>query len=243
MTGVFRTLRVEAGQIEALPLHLQKLKEECDLLKLTPELPSPHEIALYLQAEGALTGTHRLKILCEPKHVFLSLQPYADDPGPVTLMTYPHPIDRTDYHIKSLNYTHRTNLLHHAQSAGYTDCLTFNSSRFVLETSIANLLWRHNNTLYYTDHTLPYYPGLTQSLLLTSASSLGLSLQPAQITPNELRAYPLYMCNSLKRLVPVHSLDGHVLPQDPAFHSALLAALKTRLVSPKVITTCPCRKP
>lgn len=199
--GVFRTLRVENEKILYLEEHLEKLRKECESLHIHFEYPR-------INVEGH-KGISRLKIAVQAEerllltkwvkgHVTLSIQPYA----PVThchkIGIYPEPFHRLNYKVKALSFLDQLTLITWAHSNGFDEVLTTNHEGYILEGAFCNVFWEEGETRYFVDRMLPYYEGLTQERIIKESRKI----QFAKIKANELFTKKVFLCNSLKGIVP-----------------------------------------
>lgn len=202
--GVFRTLRVEDGNILFLEEHLIKLKKECDLLQIHYEMPN---IKKYV--ENYRDGVFRLRIAVQAEerlllsqkvigHVFLSIQPYTPVTKCYKIGIYPEPFHRLNYKIKALSFLDQLSLMNWAHSNGYDEVLTTTYEGYILEGAFCNVFWEERGTLYFVDRALPYYEGLTQERIIKESEKIGFS----KIKANEIHKMKIFLCNSLKGIVP-----------------------------------------
>jgi branched-subunit amino acid aminotransferase/4-amino-4-deoxychorismate lyase len=89
------------------------------------------------------------------------------------------------------------------------------------------VFWRKGNDLFFPDHSLSLYQGITLQMVLIATERMGMNIFPVSVgleeIPDEVQ---FYLCNSLKRIVPVASIDEKSYGRDPIFEEILQKAYK-----------------
>jgi 4-amino-4-deoxychorismate lyase len=229
--GLFTTLRVRNGRAECLSLHLERLEAHCRALNIRPPHFSP--IDPLIRANGATTGTWRLKILVtggqspalhlpqrQSGALLMLLTPFQELLGPSTLCLYPEPIQRPLAKLKTLAYLDRLFIKEYATQKNCDDAIVTTSRGYWLETAFSNLFWRLDDRLLTPHQEQPLLTGIALTLVRQAASSLGMRVEPvlAKKVPREAQ---LYQCNSLSAIRPVISVEGQSYPRDPLFETQL----------------------
>lgn len=233
--GVFTTIKVRNGKPEFLDLHLQKLEHDCRLLGIVPQGISAEVIQKLIVKNGAETGVWRLKIMLtggsgpgldlseRSGQLLMTLKPYVVKSSPCRLTIYPYPYSNPFGTIKSLAYLDRLRIGDYAVKHGFDDALVCDQDGVVLETSIANIFWKVGNEVFYPDSSLPLYHGVTLQVLLKAIEKIGVKSMPVKAKLEEIpRSSQIYICNSLKGVVPVVAIDGREYKRDLEFETALL---------------------
>lgn len=201
--GVFRTIRVENGRALYLEAHLEKLRKERESLHIQAEIPSIED---YVKANVGISRL-RISIQAEERHllttwvkgnVTLSLQPYVPKLHCHKIGIYKEPFHRLNYKVKALSFLDQLSLHTWAHVNGYDEVLTTNHEGFILEGAFCNVFWEEGDTLCFVDPLLPYYEGLTQERIIKESKKVRF----AKIKAPDLRTKKVFLCNSLKGIVP-----------------------------------------
>lgn len=237
--GIFTTIRVEDGRPEFLGLHLKKLIVDCEEVGIAPQEVSEEMVYRLIEKNHAENGVWRLKIIMtggdgpgitldkRSGQFLMTIKPYGGFISPCRLVSYPHPISSPIGKFKSLAYLDRLWIADYASKQGFDDALVCNHAGKILETSIANVFWRKGNDLFFPDHSLSLYQGITLQMVLSAAERMGMNIFPVSVgleeIPDEVQ---FYLCNSLKRMVPVAAIDEKSYARDLIFEEALQKAYK-----------------
>lgn len=238
--GIFTTIRVEDGRPEFLKLHIKKLISDCEEVRITPQDVSEELVLRLIEKNHAEKGVWRLKIIMtggdgtgitldkrSAGQFLMTIKPYGGYISPCRLVSYPHPISSPIGKFKSLAYLDRLWIADYASKQGFDDALVRNHAGKILETSIANVFWRKGNDLFFPEPSLSLYQGITLQMVLGAAEKLGMNIFPVSVgleeIPDEVQ---FYLCNSLKRMVPVAAIDEKSYARDLIFEEALQKAYK-----------------
>lgn len=236
--GAFSTIKLSAGRLEFLEPHLQKLGEQCERLGIIAQKVSRQTIRDLINKNHAQNGVWRLKISISggthpglnlerrsAGQVLITLKPYSGHVSPCKLTCYPYPVNYPCSRLKSLAYLDRLWIADYALKHGFDDALVCDHSDLVLESSFANVFWRTGKEMFYPDSSLSVYEGVTLQMLHIAAENRGLKVYPLKA---KLEAIPdeaqFYLCNSLKGLVPVLSIDEKLFQRDALFERVLQEA-------------------
>lgn len=232
--GIFTTLKVNEGHPEFLEQHLQRLEQQCSQLAIVAQKFSTEIIHELIIKNHAQQGAWKLKIIVSggadgfdvekraPGQLLITLKPYLAQASPCRLTSYPHPICHPLAKVKSLSYLDRLWIADYALKHGFDDVLVRDHHGIVLETAFANLFWRVGENLFFPDSSLPLMQGVTLQVLLVAAGNVGLHLHPIQAKLQDIPPEAqLYLCNSLKGIVPVIAIDSKKINRDEAFENTL----------------------
>lgn len=233
--GVFTTLRLEDGTIEALDRHLNKFEEQCIYLGITPPKIDKRWLTELVAKNQALQGIWRLKILITggsednlrltPNRpvgqLIITLKPYLGiSYHPLRLSYYPFPIQSTTSRIKSLAFLERLMIKEYALRENFDDCIVRDAEGFLLETAYANLFWRIREQLYLPNPSLSYYSGVSLGRVIDAAKLCTLDICPikAKEIPSDAQ---VYLCNSLIGICPVTLIEQQSFTRDLYFEETL----------------------
>lgn len=236
--GMFTTIKVDHGHPEFLKQHLKRLEQDCEAVEIVPQKFLEETVFELIEKNHAENGVWRLKIIMTAGsnpgihlakraagQFLMTIKPYAGHASPCRLVTYPYPISSPMGKFKSLAYLDRLWIADYAFKRGFDDALLCDNAGVVLETSIANLFWRKGQDMFFPDHSLPLYQGITLQMILTAAKSMGMNIFPVRAKLNEISdEAQLYLCNSLKGIVPITAIDEKTYARDLLFEEALQKA-------------------
>jgi branched-chain amino acid aminotransferase len=244
--GWFETLRADAGRVQFLAEHLERLRASARAFRLPfPEdTPWQERLTKLLAANGLSRGAARIKILlsrgvapgfglpqeCRPTLVIWA-QPYTA-PSPAEyaagwpVVVFPEGRSTFVGRHKSLNYLFYLAARQYALDRGAREALILEADGLVSEGAATSLVY-FNRGGYYTPASASALPGVTLAVLGRGLAARGLTLQPRPTTVNRLHeADGLWLANSLMGLMPVATIDGTPMPvsEDTAFLRGVLAA-------------------
>lgn len=207
--GVFRTLLVCNGIPKCFDEQMDKLKRECAYLLIDCQLPSYNDVLSFIG--DIRNGFHRLKIavIAEERFdlskvsgtVVMEIKEYTPSAAAQKITFYEKPFHRFNYRVKALSFLDQMALYSFAKEKGFDEILTLSKDGYVLEGAFSNVFWEQEDAICFVDPSLPYYQGLTQELLIKNAKQKVIF---SKITPDELRVKKVFLCNSLKGVVPVY---------------------------------------
>lgn len=248
--GIFTSLQVCNGAVFFVSEHLRRLKQQCEVTRLIcPEI-DPDWIKQVVVRNEACTGIYKMKIVmsrgqdfamrlpkCQPEHLLIFLHSVAEMPfQPLRMISFPTPVSTAHAKVKSLAHLNRFCVMEYAKEQGYDDAITRTENGIILESAFANLFWKVGDTIFYPNQELPYYFGVTITMMLKSAESLGFNLQKVQITTLPKEAH-LYRCNSMTGLRPVVKVDNDVFERDIVFEQKLIIEYEQLVAAHKLLCT------
>lgn len=245
--GLFETLKAEAGQVQFLSEHLDRLRASARAFRLTlPALvPSEERLAQLLAANGLSQGPARVKILLSrgeapglglPEDSRPTLVIWAQPYTPPTPEEYNagwpvavFPQGRSTFvaRHKSVNYLFYLAARQYALDRGAKEALILEADGLVSEGAATSLIYLRQGR-YYTPASPSTLPGVTLAALRRGLTARGLSLEERPTTVAQLQeADGLWLTNALLGLMPVAAIDGAPVPLSyaTAFLQEVLAAL------------------
>ena len=115
---------------------------------------------------------------------------------------------------KSTSYAENMVAQDGAVAAGADDALLVSSDGTVLEAPTANVFWREGDTLFAPSLDLPILAGVTRGLLLEIAKQE--TLEGVFPLGRLLEADEVFLCASVREVMPVASVDGRAFGIGPA---------------------------
>jgi branched-subunit amino acid aminotransferase/4-amino-4-deoxychorismate lyase len=103
-----------------------------------------------------------------------------------------------------------------AIAGGADDALLVSSDGTVLEAPTANVFWREGDTLLTPSLDLPILAGVTRGLLLEAAGRE--TIEGVSPLTRLLAADEVFVCSSIREVMPVASVDGRAFGIGPAAH-------------------------
>lgn len=218
--GLFTTVRVEEGEAQAWMAHIDRLQAGCEELKIRVSLPTLNQVNTLIGLNEAQKGVWRLKVIVtggDERDFFLPLrlgrvimflQPFRP-PVSASLRVGIYPTEVLSTPYKSLSYGERLKVVQDAKERGYDDCLTQTRDGILLETSIGNLFWVIDGTLFTPSPTLPLYFGVTIRRVLAKAKREGFNLYEVESRLADIpKEAAIFRTNSLCGVMPIESIEG-----------------------------------
>jgi para-aminobenzoate synthetase component 1 len=238
-SGLFETLRVDAGAPRMLHEHVERLNRSWSACFRSPppDVTWRDIVQQVIVANGLESATAVVKILAtagkpgRPNGTLLvTAREYVhrlarlNRPG-LDLVVFPH--RRMTYLAdhKTQNYLFYKLAGNWATEQGAHEALILNEDGSVSETNTANLFCLSGGTVLCPDsaHALP---GITEAAVIRLLRSWNISVERRKLTLDELkRSDYLFLTNSLMGAVPVCQLDGHPLPLENDLCSRINIAL------------------
>jgi branched-chain amino acid aminotransferase len=245
--GFFETLRADAGRVQFLAEHLERLTASARAFRLPfpDNVPWEERLARLLAANGLSRGPARVKILLSrgeaeglglppgPRPTLVIwAQPYVPPAPeeytagwPVTVF----PEGRSIFvgRHKSLNYLFYLAARQYALDRGAKEALILEANGLVSEGAATSLIYLYQGR-YYTPESASALPGVTLMVLRRGLAARGLTLDPRPTRVDSLQETDgLWLVNSLMGLMPVAAVNGTPVPlsPNPAFLQEVLAAI------------------
>lgn len=246
--GVFETLRIYKAQTLFLTEHLQRLSKGLDILGIpTPAGLEINNLRLLifnlLEKQQLLQDDAiiRLQVWRDGSRGYL---PDKQSQSHFTLTasacpdTFSHPhlvtVDRSRIPSGSLpadvKFTNGINYIlasREAAEKGGDDALMTTINGSVSETTIANIFWVKDKTVFTPSVDCDILPGITRDIMIQLISDYeNWELRTGQFMLEDLfGADAVWICNSVRELLPVKKVDSYLFNRE----HELLDELKTRL--------------
>jgi 4-amino-4-deoxychorismate lyase len=128
--------------------------------------------------------------------------------------------------VKSTSYAVNMAAEAEAKRRGADDAIFVDTDDIVLEGTVTNVWWREDETLFTPSLDLGILAGVTRAAVLELAPECGYRVEEG-VYPLDaiLRAGEAFTSSSIREVMPIVDLDGHVLARGPAA-DALQEALR-----------------
>lgn len=212
---LFTTLKVSNGKPIALTEHLHKLLEDAKNLKQIAPSSLLENVLQKLKDPQFQNGHYKMKIILQDP-LQIEITPLKLDLKPsYHLGIYHKPFVEDLAQYKKSNFDNRLQKLQEAFDVGFDDWIFYNDEGYFLESSICNLFWIKDQTLYTPHPKLPLYFGVTIQNVMIAAKQLGYQIETVYEKNIEvLNQSFVYVCNSLKEIKPVSHLQNQALKMD-----------------------------
>lgn len=249
--GCFETFKSYEGKFLHFERHLHRLNDAVTYLTGVREnfFPEEHlrsEIADLLEANNMTDLYSKVRIQVSLNERFGYTKPVSNEPVVMTLITADEFQDtKTDpirlalvettvvpascrpTHLKLSNMMHYRQAAIEAKAKGADDALMLTVRNEVAETSIANIFWEKNGTVFTPSAACDILPGITRSIIIELIREIGIDIREGTFSESEIEhASQILICNSVKELVWVSSLNGRPYPTDTPFRDELLKRFK-----------------
>jgi branched-subunit amino acid aminotransferase/4-amino-4-deoxychorismate lyase len=216
--GIFTTILVENKKIYFLEKHLVRLKKHAKALNIPIKSIHPKSLFQLIEKNNAQKGIWRLKITYTDNKRLITLQkePLVKKSLKLTVDHEFKPSKNAK--IKTLYYSKRLQLLNEVKKMGYDDCIVFDDSQNILETTIANIFWIKKDTFCYPDPKLPYLFGITLEIAIKLAKSLKLKIESYKFKLNQLEDASIFYCNSIKKIKAVEEIENITIQKNTKTH-------------------------
>ncbi|OHW62093.1 aminodeoxychorismate lyase [Andreesenia angusta] len=217
--GLFETVKVLDGELvfwqehmERLARGLSKIGMASDLDRDDMEKSAKHLISLNKLEEGAL------KVIVsksgDSRDTVLSTR-VAEYPAALYERGFKLKLSgsRRNTHslmprLKSLNYMENMLERNMALKVGFDDCLFLNTEGYLAETSISNLFYVKDGSLYTPSLESGILDGIVRGKVISAAISLGLEVFEGEYSLEELlSSEEAFLTNSLMGLMPVSEIE------------------------------------
>ncbi len=233
--GVFRTMRMDHGQIKSWPQQYQKLHADCQALDilcpaqntLEQELQQfardePNCVIKIIVSRGEGGRGYSVPTSASPNRVVLS----------AALPDYPprYWSDGIQLHLCEIRLSHQPRLagIKHLNrlenvlarmewtDADIPEGLLLDAEGWVVEGTMSNLFMRVGQKLFTPDLSACGVTGLQRDRILKYAPTLGLSVEISRFKlPNLLQAEEIFVSNSLIGIWPVRQIAAIPIPLGP----------------------------
>jgi branched-subunit amino acid aminotransferase/4-amino-4-deoxychorismate lyase len=199
VASLIETVRIRDGVAPLWYLHLRRLAGSCKALGI----PLPGEL---ITPGGGADRIHRLEV--GPQGLKLSERPVGSTApvglalASVTHRPYPH---------KTSERAQFERALEEARAAGADDALMLTAGGYVAECAIWGVFWWEGGRLCAPALELGVLPGVARARL----EELTGGLVERRVGMEGLEGRSLFVANAARGVVPVATLEGRKVPQDP----------------------------
>jgi len=233
--GVFSTLKVNNGVVEAYYLHVERLIKQCEELQIIPPNISGDWVKQLLIQNNALKGTWRMKMIISggegpllnlekrtSSGLLMTIKPYHPPSNNLKLGISDHVFAAPLAHLKTLSYLDRLFIKSAAAKKGCDDCLIKTPEGMILEAGSANIFWTDKEQVYVPCPTLPYLQGISLQFCIKALHQMGMKIHYCKLPVDALtNSHQLFACNALMGPQPVAFLENVPFPIDEALTRAL----------------------
>jgi branched-chain amino acid aminotransferase len=236
--AVWEGLRLYRGRIFKLTEHLARLRRSAEALAFSA-IPDQallvEQIRRTLVANGMFDGVHIRLTLSRGIKITSGMDPRLNQSGPtvIVLAEFKPPVyDKSGIRLLTSGIRrfppecldqkiHSCNLLQsimakiQANAAGHDDALMLDLRGFVAETNATHVfVVQHEGVSTSFPHACP--EGITRATVLEICQDLDIPCRERDITLAEVySAQEMFCTGTMGEIVPVHEVDGHVIPGGP----------------------------
>lgn len=247
--GVFETLNLVEGRLQALDAHLDRFERSARML----ELPKPDR-ATWREAISAAVAKHPPVPEAMVKTILSrGVEGSGRPTGVVLVQTSPNfgPARREGVRVvlldrglrsdvqqtspwllagaKTLSYAVNLAAAREAARRGADDALFVSSDGYLLEGPTSNLVLLSAGVLVTPPPSFGLLPGTTQADLFNLADGLSLGTEMRPLRAEDLAAAEAaWLVSSARNAAPIRSIDGRNRPIDAALSARINAALLAR---------------
>jgi len=199
-TRLIETVRIRDGAAPLWYLHLRRLAGSCKALGI----PLPGEL---LTPGSGADRIHRLEV--GPHGVQLTERAVGST-APVSLAVARGAVHQP-YPHKTTERGQFDRALEEARAAGTDDAVLVTAGGYVAECAVWGLFWWEGGALCTPALELGVLPGVARARLEEVSGGLA----ERRVRPGDLEGRSLFVANAARGVVPVASLGGRPVPQDP----------------------------
>lgn len=201
--SVFETIRVRSGRAPLLERHAARLAAACHALNLPAPGRSltdlvapwlgPSDVVVRVEVAGPdVSVTTRAVPSAEPLSVIVAA---------VSHIPYPHKATaRAAFETAQAE----------AQAAGADDALLLTSSGLVAEGAVWSMFWWEADRLATPSLRLGVLPGIARARIMALVPTI-----EREQRPDELVGRGVFAANAVRGIIPIRSLGGVPVPDDP----------------------------
>ena len=251
-TGCFETMRAESGKIFRFEEHIQRLNSG---LKYLGAFPKDFMDILQIKKEiEELLSRNNLEKSVAKVRYQVSLQEKKgygkdEDYKLVTLVTadeisYQKTSERSLVQVKTKvipshckpaefklsNMLHYRNAFREAKQAGADDGIMLTTEGYTAETSVSNIFWKKDNTIYTPSVVCDILPGIMRSTVIDMFKEDGrFRVEQGKFLPDELfEADSVWVTNSILEISAISRIDGQKVNMDHDFMTEIRNMLDSK---------------
>jgi branched-subunit amino acid aminotransferase/4-amino-4-deoxychorismate lyase len=197
--SLIETVRIRNGAAPLWYLHLRRLASSCRALGV----PLPGEL---LTPAGGTDRVHRLEV--GPRGAQVGERPVGStDPLSLAVATVVH----RPYPHKTTERAQFDGALAEARAVGADDAVLLTPGGYVAECAVWGIFWWEGDRLCAPALELGVLPGVARARL----AELRGGLVERRVRPDDLEGAALFVANAARGVVPVVSLGGRPVTQNP----------------------------
>jgi branched-chain amino acid aminotransferase len=202
--GVFETLRFDSGEVFAVDRHLRRLRVGAERLGI--DYLDPNEgitaAVLWLSERLAEKALGQIRVtLLSSRSLLVHASEFQPRTSALRVVLYPYPKNEQSIlaGIKSLSYGENTHALRFAGERGFEEALLSNFKGEVIESALANFIYRIDGNWFTPPLSAGALPGVTRELLIENFGVI-----ERTITINELQEVEsAALTSSLRGIHPI----------------------------------------
>ncbi|MBL7049687.1 MAG: aminotransferase class IV [Nitrospira sp.] len=246
--GIYETFRVYDGVVFMLQEHLERLFESASLIGLDIQKSrAAIKKAVYetLQANKLDEATIRLTVsrgvgplgldpaLCKKPTFVIMVNPFKPYPSKFRRKGIALTVARTrrnyqgalDPRIKSLNFLNNILAKRESIARGTNEAIMLNHRGHLTEGTVSNLFFVRGGVLYTPSMKTGILEGITRKIIIGLATASGIKVKEGGYGPAALMsADEVFISNTSMEVMPVRSVDDHMVPVSPGNMTKLLGA-------------------
>jgi len=209
--GIFETIKTIDGVPQFLNRHVIRAEKSARALAIV--FPSREDIARIIQeviATSPVSGTGRLRVTFPVSgEVFAIHEPFIPWSSPARVTLLDSVIDEKSPLAghKVLPYSENLRLLESVRSMGFDDGIRLNSSGYVCESTIGNVIMKMDDRWITPTLASGALPGITRAVVIEWLDVYEEDLLGSDLSDVE----SIFLLSSLKNLQPVEFLDDRKL--------------------------------
>lgn len=246
--GCFETFQSFSGRFLHLDRHLQRFADGIQWLRGGESpVPAESELRLVLNQLLEMNGLENTDAIIRLQASLLAERGYRDEPETgvqLSIIATPKPAREATVRLanadtcvvptrcrpsglKLSNTLHYLQAFREAVKQNRDDALMKTVNGKIAETSVANVFWKEGDTVYTPSPSCDILPGQMRRILMENIpEGTGCRVEEGEFGPEHLkRAEHLWVCNSLKQVQPVASLDGWKYSVESSFYAQLIDVL------------------
>lgn len=253
--GHFTTIKVIAGEVLLLPLHIARLKHACTILSITFEHWDELEATIEYQASLKQQGILKVTITrgvggngygtngCSSANWYLQFRPipshyqqWREAGIGLTVCSYQQTVTPHFAGLKTLNRLDQVMIRQELDKRNANDGLVCSTDGFVIETSMANVFWINNNVVFTPSIHRSGVEGVMRAHIIDLLKGINIRVKEADYSINEVfDAQEVFISNAAMELVPIHSIVaddiGVEINYDYYHHVGSITAIVQALLS------------